>query len=147
MYHEDNVAMYQPEKENLQIRESQGNMHQPLSYKLHVYFETPITGERNMILKQNLHQLISLTKAQKALAVHSCKPWVTNLSIVPHMLGILTTTVICCSIFTMNYSWVSSDHAPVLQNQRGSKLHCTKLFVVPNRWNTHNTKNKVYFAL
>ena len=43
-----------------------------------------VTPELNTTQRQNLHQSISLTKAQKALEAHSCKSWVTNLSIVPH---------------------------------------------------------------
>ena len=38
-------------------------------------------------------QSTSLAKSQKALEARSCKPWVTNLSIVPHTLGILTANI------------------------------------------------------
>ena len=51
-----------------------------------------------MMGRQNLNQLTSLAKAQKALEAHGCKPWVTNLSIVPHTLGILTANITCCII-------------------------------------------------
>ena len=41
----------------------------------------------------SLHQLTSLTGSQKAVEVHSCQPWVSPLSIVPHSLGILTANI------------------------------------------------------
>ena len=40
----------------------------------------------------NLHPSTSLTKSQKAVEAHGCKPWVTNLSIVPHTLGVSYTS-------------------------------------------------------
>ena len=46
-----------------------------------------------MIWRRNLHQSTSLTELQKAVDAYGHKPWnrITNLSIVPHALGILTT--------------------------------------------------------
>ena len=38
-----------------------------------------------------MNQVTSLAESQKAAEAHGCKPWVTNLSIVPHALGIRTT--------------------------------------------------------
>ena len=35
----------------------------------------------------------------KTVEAHGCKPWVTNLSIVLHALGMLTTNIIFCIIF------------------------------------------------
>ena len=52
-----------------------------------------ITRETNMIWRRNLYQSTSLAKAQKDLEVHGSKPWVTNLSIDSHTLGILTAEV------------------------------------------------------
>ena len=51
-----------------------------------------------MIWRRNLHQSTSLAESQKALEVHGCKLWVTNLLIVPHTLGILTANVTCCIV-------------------------------------------------
>ena len=48
-----------------------------------------ITRKLNMIWRWNLYQSTSLTKSQKALEAHGCKPWVTNLLIAPHTLGVL----------------------------------------------------------
>ena len=44
----------------------------------------------------------SLTESQKALKAYGYKVSVTNLSIVPHTLGILTANVTCC-IIPLNY--------------------------------------------
>ena len=52
-----------------------------------------------MIWRQNLHQFTCLTESQKALEVHGCKLWETNLSIVPHTLGLLTANVTYCIVF------------------------------------------------
>ena len=52
-----------------------------------------------MIWRPNLHQSTSLVKAQKALEAHGCKFSVTNLSIVPHTLVILTANVTYCINF------------------------------------------------
>ena len=46
----------------------------------------------------NRHQSTSLAESQKALEAHGCKPWLTNLSIVPHTLGILTANITYCII-------------------------------------------------
>ena len=40
-------------------------------------------------------QSTSLAESQKALEAPGCKPWVTNLSIVPHTEGILTANTTC----------------------------------------------------
>ena len=44
-----------------------------------------ITCELDMTWWWSLHQLTSLTELQKALEAHGCKPWVTNLSIIPYI--------------------------------------------------------------
>ena len=41
----------------------------------------------NMIWKQNLHQPTFLAESLKALEARGCKPWVTNLLTIPHILG------------------------------------------------------------
>ena len=38
--------------------------------------------------------IASLAELQKAPEVHGCKPWVTNLLILPHELSILSTNII-----------------------------------------------------
>ena len=53
--------------------------------------EVSITCEPNTMWRQNLHQLTYLTTSQ--IEAHSCKPWVTNLSIIPHTLGIITVNI------------------------------------------------------
>ena len=58
-----------------------------------------ITRKPNMIWWWNLHPSTSLAEAQKTLEAHGSKPWVTNLSIVPRTLGILTANITCCTIF------------------------------------------------
>ena len=47
---------------------------------------------------RNLRQSTSLAKSWEALEVHGCKPWVTNLSIVSHTLGILTANITYCIV-------------------------------------------------
>ena len=49
-----------------------------------------ITHKQNKIWRWNLHQSNSLAKSQKALEAHGCKPWVTNLLIIPYTLGMYT---------------------------------------------------------
>ena len=61
----------------------------------------------NVIWRRNLHQLTSLAKSQKALEAHGCKRWVTNLSIIPHTLGILTAKITCC-IILLEYRRISN---------------------------------------
>ena len=53
-----------------------------------------ITRELNIIWRWNL-QLTSLAEVQKALEEHGCKLSVTNLSIIPYTLSILTANVTC----------------------------------------------------
>ena len=53
-----------------------------------------------MIWTQNLQQSTYSAKLQKALEAHGCEPWVTNISIVPHTLGILTKNITYCYYFT-----------------------------------------------
>ena len=48
------------------------------------------TRELNMIWKWKLQQSTSLAELHKTLEAHGYKPWVTNSSIVPHTLGVLT---------------------------------------------------------
>ena len=57
-----------------------------------------ITPKPNTMWRQHLHPLTSLDHLQKAFEAHSCKPWETNLSVVPHTLGILTTNITYCII-------------------------------------------------
>ena len=46
-----------------------------------------------------MHKLTSFAESQKAfLEAHGCKPWATNLSIVPHILSIPTTNITYCAI-------------------------------------------------
>ena len=52
-----------------------------------------ITHDPSIIFKRNLHQSIYFTKSKKLLEARGCKPWVTNLSIIPHTLGVLTTNI------------------------------------------------------
>ena len=52
-----------------------------------------------MVSKCNLHRSTSLAKLHKSVESHGCKSRVTNLSIIPHILGILTTTIIYCIMF------------------------------------------------
>ena len=54
---------------------------------------------RHQYMETKLRQLISLAEAQKALEAHGCKFSVTNLSIIPHTLGILTTKFAHCTNF------------------------------------------------
>ena len=49
-----------------------------------------------------IHQSTSLAELYKALEVHGCKPWLTNLLIVSHILGMLTVNIIYC-IILLNY--------------------------------------------
>ena len=49
-----------------------------------------------MMWRANSHLSTSLPEAQKALEAHGCKLLVTNLSIVPHTLGILTANITGC---------------------------------------------------
>ena len=41
----------------------------------------------------HVHQSTSLNEWQKALEAHDHKFWVTNLSLIPHTLGILTANI------------------------------------------------------
>ena len=61
-------------------------------------FKFFITHEPNLIWRWNLHPSTSLVESRKALKAHGCKPWVTNLSVVPHTLGIPTANVTYCII-------------------------------------------------
>ena len=70
-----------------------------------------IVCKLNATWRLNLHQLTSLAESQKALEAHDSKPWVTNLSIVPHTLGILTAnTTYCIIIFEYVKESHSSEH-------------------------------------
>ena len=51
--------------------------------------------------------------SQKALEAHGCKPWVANLWIVPHTLGILTAYITYC-IILLEYANVSHVNTQVL---------------------------------
>ena len=66
-------------------------------YYMHVHLrliKVIITHEPNMIWRWNLHQSTSLVESHKTLEAHGCKPWVTNLSIIHHTLGILTANIV-----------------------------------------------------
>ena len=39
---------------------------------------------------------------QKAPEAHGCKPWITNLSVVPHTLDILTENIAYCIVLLEN---------------------------------------------
>ena len=67
------------------------------------------THQPNMILRQNLHRLLS-SSCRKALEAHGCKPWVANLSIIPRALGILTANIAYCIYNTTRICyWASSE--------------------------------------
>ena len=65
------------------------NIGYPSSLKTCQNFTTSIG-----FLKFLQHQSTSLAESQKAVEAHGSKFWVTNLSIVPHTLGTLTTNAI-----------------------------------------------------
>ena len=73
----------------------------------------------------NLYQSICLSRVQKALEAHGCKPWVTNFSTAPHTLGIvLTTNVPYCIIFL---EYVNKSQVKVRMVKVISILqHCTE---------------------
>ena len=52
-----------------------------------------ITREPNVVWRRNLCQLTSLAESQKALEAHGRNPWMTNLLIALHSLGILTANI------------------------------------------------------
>ena len=47
------------------------------------HFKVFLTRKPNTIRRRSLHQLISLSESPKAPKAHGCKPWATNLLIVP----------------------------------------------------------------
>ena len=51
-------------------------------------------------MEKKNHESTSLTESQESLEVCGCKPWIANLSIVPHTcaLGILTKSITYCTI-------------------------------------------------
>ena len=63
--------------------------------------ETP-SSFYNLRTKHNMEtkrtSLTSLAKVKVGPEAHGCKPWVTNLSMVPHTLGILTASITYCII-------------------------------------------------
>ena len=61
-----------------------------------------MTRKPNIIWKLNIHQSTTLTESRKTIEAHGRKPWVTNLSIVPHTLGVLFTTI-SYYIFLLKY--------------------------------------------
>ena len=77
-----------------------------------------ITHELNTIWRWNLHQSNSLTKMQKTAEARGCKPWVTNLLIIPCTLGILTTTITYYMIF-LEYVNESQVNARAVQQSKG----------------------------
>ena len=60
------------------------------------------------------HQSTSLAEFRKALEADDCKPWVTNLSMVPPILGILTANIAYC-IILLEYVINSQVNAHVVQ--------------------------------
>ena len=52
-----------------------------------------------MLLSWNLYQSTSLAELPKVVEAQGCKPCVTNLSIIPHTLVILTENVTYCIVF------------------------------------------------
>ena len=46
----------------------------------------------------NIPLALKHAESQKALEAHGCKPWVTNLSIVPHTLGTLAANIVYCRL-------------------------------------------------
>ena len=52
-----------------------------------------MTCESNMMWRWNVHKSTSLTELQKSVEGHGCKSWVTNLSIVPLTLAIVTASI------------------------------------------------------
>ena len=71
-----------------------------------------VTCEPTMIRRWILHQSTSLAKSQKAVEAHGCKPWVANLSIVPHTLGILTANITYCIMLLEYVKSVPSECVP-----------------------------------
>ena len=63
-----------------------------------------ITHEPNTIYRRNLYPSTSLAESQKAVEARGCKPWVPNLSIVPHTLGMLTANIYLQYYFYLNHS-------------------------------------------
>ena len=61
-----------------------------------LYYTRVHLRQRNVVWRRNSHQSTYLAKTQTVLKADGCKPWVTNLSIVPYTLGILTANVNCC---------------------------------------------------
>ena len=72
-------------------------------------FLTIVNGTRDENYTYSVHQLISFIEAQKGLEAHGCKFSVTNLSIAPHILGMLTANVTCCInfLYIINQSQVN----------------------------------------
>ena len=60
-----------------------------------------------------MHQSTSLVELQKALEAHSCKPSVTNSSIIPHILGTLTANITYC-ILLLEYVNESEVNAGIV---------------------------------
>ena len=83
------------------------------NYSLHVRSrETRLIFSNSQVkrdMEMNLTAInFSLSDSQKALEAHGCKPWLTNLSIVPHTLGILTANITYLEYnITFEYSNVS----------------------------------------
>ena len=66
--------------------------------------------------KQNFtSQLTSLAKSQKALEAHGRKPWLTNLSMIPHTLGMLTANITYCIILL---EYVNESHSSECSHNR-----------------------------
>ena len=95
-----------------------------------------ITHELSVTQKWNLHQLTSLTESQKALEAHGCKPWVTNISIVPHTLDILTsnTRITYCIIVSKGTGSLSAPNFNSTDNDQPWKKACCE---IPTRVHPH----------
>ena len=73
-----------------------------------------LTHNPNMMWRWHLHKSTSLAESQKALEAHGCKPWVTNLLIISHTLGILTANITYCVIL-LEYVNKSQVNAQVVK--------------------------------
>ena len=81
---------------------NQSNQPCTLYYYTHLHLRLPLsfyTSRTEHDIETKLTSVNSLAEAQKALEARGCKFSVTNLSIVPHTLGILTTNITCCINF------------------------------------------------
>ena len=88
-----------------------------------------------MTTKMKLHQSISFTESQKTQEAHGCKPWASNLSIIPHTLGIQTANIAYCIISPEYVNWASSECTC-------NTVYCTAQFPKQN-----SNSSKKYYIL